>query len=808
MSRQRTRQPLSTYRLQLTPRFGFDDAAALVPYLASLGVTHVYLSPVLQATPGSTHGYDVIDHQRINTQLGGEQALRALADTAHAHGLGLVVDVVPNHMAVPEPESLNSALWSVLRDGPTSPFARWFDVDWSSQQRSFLMPVLGARIGQVLAAGEITLDTSGAEPVLRYYNHEFPVREGTVDLALPELVDRQWYRLAHWRVADEELNYRRFFDVGTLVAVRVEDPQVFAATHQRLLALHADGVIDGFRIDHPDGLADPRGYLRQLVAAAPGAWIVVEKILEGDERLPSDWPCAGTTGYDALARITGVALDPSGLEPLGALWSDIAPPDLRDYDSVAAASKRQVIATSLRAEVARLVDLAHHISTDDLAYRDLTRSGLEAALTELLVQFPVYRAYVVPGESAPTHAVAVLETVTQACVTAHPRLLDELEYLRELALGRLGSRESGRRAEFVVRFAQTCGPVMAKGVEDTTFYRWLRLAALNEVGGSPDHGAVYPDDLHAWASRQQATHPSAMTALSTHDTKRSEDVRARLVTLTEVPQAWAEAVQGWRTAAGGYRSSHGWPDAETEYLLWQTMVGAWPIGSDRLTAYLLKAAREAKRHTTWTDPVPSYESALRDFVVAVLDDAAIVDSVAAFVTSIEPWARVATLSGKLLSLTLPGVPDVYQGCELTDRSLVDPDNRRDVDFDQRRSRLARLDAGDLPVDLDDEKLLVVSTGLRLRRDQPDWFGPDGEYSPLATTSTHAFGFVRAGRVASVVTRRPADLASKGGWREAHVVLPPGAWRSALTGTRVSGGAVPAAELVDSLPVDLLVRDDA
>lgn len=804
--------PTATYRLQMTPGFGFADAAEQVPYLASLGVSHLYLSPVLQAAPGSQHGYDVVDHSRINDELGGEAALRQLADAAHARGLGIVVDVVPNHMAVPAPESLNESLWSVLRDGPASQFARWFDVDWSRQDRSFLMPVLGDRIGRCVERGEISLDVSGDEPLLRYYDHVFPIREGTADLALPELVDRQWYRLAHWRVADEELNYRRFFDIGALVAVRVEDPEVFAATHGLLLDLHRDGVIDGFRIDHPDGLADPRGYVAQLAESAPAAWIVVEKILEGDETLPLDWPCGGTTGYDALARITGVAVDPSGAEPMTATWAMWAPEDLRDYDDVAQASKRHVLTTSLRAEVARLVDLAHQISHEDLTYRDLTRQGLESALVEMLVAFPVYRAYVVPGESPPAQSVDTLESVADGCVRASPRLVDELEYLRDLALGRLGSREVGKRAEFVVRFQQTCGPVMAKGVEDTTFYRWHRLVALNEVGGSPEHFAVFPDELHAWASRQQQHFPTAMTTLSTHDTKRSEDVRARLVTLSEVPEAWREAVAEWQQRAAPYRSAPGWPDPETEYLLWQTLVGTWPISPQRLTEYLLKAAREAKRHTTWTDQDAEYEQALTDFATSVLGDDTIAASVAAFVDGLRPWARVATLSTKLLALTLPGVPDTYQGTELVDLSLVDPDNRRTVDFAERASRLAALDHdGPAAVDegdLSQHKLLVVSRALRLRHRAPSWFGADASYDPLPTTTNHALGFVRAGAVATIVTRRPRALAESGGWADARVVLPDGRWTDVLSEDSFEGGSVMLEHLLRTLPVALLVKESA
>ncbi len=313
--------PASTYRLQIRPEFGFADVAAIADYLTALGVGHAYLSPILAPTPGSTHGYDVVDHSRLNPEAGGAEDFERMVQALHAHGLGVVVDVVPNHMAVPTPARLNRELWSVLRDGPASPYASWFDVDWGVEgNQALLMPVLGERIGTVLAGDDLRLDRTGPEPVLRYHEHEFPLREGTQDLSMAELVDRQFYRLAYWKVADEELNYRRFFDVDTLAAVRVEEPEVFQATHHLLLNLLADNKIDGFRIDHPDGLADPRGYLRQLSAASRGSWVVVEKILEGEEQLPADWPCAGTTGYDALLRINGLLVDPSGATSLLSTW--------------------------------------------------------------------------------------------------------------------------------------------------------------------------------------------------------------------------------------------------------------------------------------------------------------------------------------------------------------------------------------------------------------------------------------------------------------------------------------------------------
>ncbi|HEX6920855.1 MAG TPA: malto-oligosyltrehalose synthase [Actinomycetes bacterium] len=791
--------PTATYRLQLRREFGFADATAVLDYLDALGVSHVYLSPVLQAAPGSTHGYDVVDHSRLSVELGGADAFRRLSDTAAGQRMGVVVDVVPNHMAVPTPASLNAALWSVLRDGPASPYAHWFDVDWAAQERALLMPVLGRRVGDCVRDGEITLDTSETEPVVRYYDHAFPVRRGTEDLPLPELLDRQFYRLAHWRVGDEELNYRRFFDIDTLAGLRVEDGRVFAETHAVLLALVAEGRVHGLRIDHPDGLADPRGYLRRLADATHGAWVVVEKILEGDETLPLDWPCAGTTGYDALLRAGGVFADPAGAPALTSLYAGITG-EPTEFTGVVEEAKRWVVEHGLAAEVHRLVEVAATVCQEHLELRDHTRRGLREALVELLVAFPVYRAYVVPGESAPAEARAVLAT---AAKTARDRLPedrhDTLDLVVRLALGEVG--RGHHRDEFVVRFQQTCGPVMAKGVEDTAFYRWLRLTALNEVGGDPTHLGVAPGELHDWAARQQHDWPLAMTTLSTHDTKRSEDVRARLLALTEVAGEWGALLADLRARTAELRPDE--LDPNTEYLVWQTLLGVWPLDAARLTGYLEKATREAKRHTTWTDPNPAYDAAVRRFAESLLADEGAMGDVAAFVDRLAPAFRVNVLGQKLVQLTLPGVPDVYQGCDLVDLSLVDPDNRRRVDYAVRRDRLARLDDGRAPADLDDEKLLVVSRVLRLRRERPEWFGAAATYEPVTASSPHALAFARSGHVVTVATRLPIGLERSGGWGDATVTLPAGHWTDRLTGREHHGGELRLAELLDVLPVALL-----
>ena len=801
--------PTATYRLQLRSGFGFVEVAELADYLAALGVSHAYLSPVLQAVPGSSHGYDVIDHSRLSEELGGAQAYDGMAGRLDSLGLGVVVDVVPNHMAVPTPASLNVVLWSVLRDGPASLYADWFDVDWAAQQSALLLPVLGQRIGDCLDAGEITVDRDGPEPVVRYHEHVFPVRPGTADLPLPQLLDEQFYRLAYWRVGDEELNYRRFFDVDTLAAVRVENPAVFAESHALLLALVNEGKLDGLRVDHPDGLADPRTYLERLAGATRGSWVVVEKILQDDEELPEDWDCAGTTGYDALRRVGGLFVDPAGAAPLRALHQRLTglPDDLAVVEEDA---KRLVATTSLSAEISRLVELAAAVCADDVRLRDHTRAGVRTALEELIVALPVYRAYVVPGEQPPPASVELLERAAAVARERAPERAAEVDLVLALALGRLG--RDRRRDEFVVRFQQTCGPVMAKGVEDTAFYRWAPLAALNEVGGDPAGFGVSPEDFHRACEQQAAGWPGTMTTLSTHDTKRSEDVRARLAVLSEVPEAWAEAVGRWHQLSASLRPEPGGPDGVTENLLWQTLVGAWPVSAERLAPYLTKAMREARLVTSWQQPDEDVEKAAAGFATAVLEHPGLVSSLEELVASIALAAAVNTLGQKLVQLGMPGVPDVYQGNELHDLSLVDPDNRRPVDYGRRRELLSALDdgapVGDLETadGLDRAKLLVTSRLLRLRRDRPHWFGPDSGYRALALDGDragHGVAFAR-GEAVLLATRLPVGLARAGGWGDARLHLPDGDWTELLTNRPVHGGTVRVADLLASLPVAVLV----
>ena len=796
--------PTSTYRLQLRPPaadhpgFGFADAAEVVPYLADLGITHLYCSPWLQAAPGSPHGYDVVDHGRVNDELGGAAGLDLLSAVCRRAGLGIVLDIVPNHMAISAPESQNAAWWGLLRDGRNSPHDAWFDVDWDSSANpgKVLVPILGSPLADSLC--ELTIDGDR----LRYHDHELPLAPGSLVRGdLLATLEGQHYRLCHWRVAVDELNYRRFFDVTTLAGLRVENPAVFDATHALVLQQVADGVVAGLRVDHPDGLADPAGYLDRLAARTDGVWVVVEKILEPGEELPGHWATAGTTGYDALNRLTRLFVDPAGEQPLTDLWAATTG-EAATFGQVDGQARRQVLSEVLVAEVERLTDLALRICQSDLALRDTTRRGLREAFVEVLAAFDVYRAYLPPSgpadEAARSHVEHALEEATRAI----PHRTAELEVLRSLILAK---GPTGPEAEeFVTRFQQTCGPVMAKGVEDTAFYRYLRLSALCEVGGDPSQWSLPVADWHDACQSQQRNWPTAMTTLSTHDTKRSEDVRARLVLLSQCPSEWGELVVRLSATAARHQP----PDRVAEHLLWQTLVGAWPLAADRAVAYLEKATREAKNRTSWVDPDVAYDHALEAFVRAVLADPALTGEIDRFVDRLDPAWRATALAQKLVQLTMPGVPDTYQGAELWDLSLVDPDNRRPVDYALRRDLLDGLASSGSPDGAGDPlgagKLHVVRTALRLRREHPEWFLAGATYQPLSC-SPQALGFLRSERVAVVVPLRSLWVQSHG-WGSERVVLPDGRWRNLLTGRAFDGGDRALSDLLADLPVSLLVLD--
>ncbi|MEU2760363.1 malto-oligosyltrehalose synthase [Streptomyces sp. NPDC007094] len=785
--------PSATYRLQLQPDFPFAAAEKAVPYLAALGVSHLHLSPVLEAVPGSTHGYDVVDHSRVRAELGGEEGLRSLASAAREHGLGLVLDIVPNHMAA-SPRH-NRRLWEVLREGAASPYARWFDIDWAAGGGQVLLPVLAGPLGRELE--HLAVDGE----VLRYHDLEFPLREGTAGLPLPELLERQHYRLGWWRLARTELNYRRFFTVPELIGVRVEHPEVFEDTHAKVLELLRDGVLDGLRVDHPDGLAAPAAYLERLDEATGGRWTVVEKILTGDEHLPARWAVAGTTGYDALRRIDGLFTDPVGAAELVGHYREFAVPTGDrggDWTATVRRAAYRVATHELAAETAWLTRLAAAVCDRDPVLRDHAPWALRTAIRELLVRIPVYRPYVTAGEPPTRIAEETLtdEAVRDAkTVFSVPEEAAAVDVVRDLALGRLGGGVD--QAAFCARFAQTASALHAKSVEDTAFYRYVPLISAAEVGGDPGQPAVSPQEFHDFAARIARDWPATGTVLTTHDTKRSADVRARIAVLSQCPERWAALVTEL-TAATPVTA----PDPQLAWTAWQSAYGCAEFPPDelgeRLEPALLKAVREAGLFTSWTESDPVYERAVSDFVAAGPGRGEGVPRrlIAEFADALAPHVRAQVLGAALVHLTMPGVPDLYQGTEGEYLALVDPDNRRPF----RRP------------DVPDEKQKVTAAALGLRRELPEVFGESGTYAPLAATgpaASHLLAFRRSDEVVTAVTRLSLRLAEGGGWQDTVLDLPAGGrWRDVLSaspGREFAGGAVRAGELFAERPVALLRR---
>ncbi|MFC4021737.1 malto-oligosyltrehalose synthase [Micromonospora sp. GCM10011542] len=759
------RKTTATYRVQVRPGFDLDATAGLADYLADLGVSHLYSAPLLAASPGSAHGYDVVDHRAVNPELGGEAGRQRLLRALRAAGLGLVVDIVPNHAGVAVPAA-NPAWWDVLRRGRSSAYADWFDIDWDRGR--LLLPVLAD-------SPDALDDLKLVDGELRYFEHRFPIADGTGDGTPREVHDRQHYELISWRRGDAELTYRRFFAIADLAGLRVEDPAVFAATHELILRWAAAGEVDGIRVDHPDGLRDPGGYLTRLRAAAPAAWIVVEKILEYGEELP-DWPVDGTTGYDALAAVGGLFVDTDAEGDFTALDTRLVGHHT-SWEDLTHATKLAAATRLLAAELARLAALAPEVSTEQA----------RAALAELAAAFDVYRGY-------PPHGARHLAAARSEAGRRRPDLVAALDGITR----RLRDPED----ELARRFPQLTGAVMAKGVEDTAFYRWTRFVALNEVGGSPAHFGVPPAEFHRFAAARQVRWPASMTTVSTHDTKRGEDVRARLAVLSELPGRWSEQVTGWMQRAP-------LPDPSFAHLLWQTAVGAWPIERERLHAYAEKAAREAAASTSWADPDADFERAMHAVIDAMYDDERLHAELTEFAAEITLAGWCNSLGQKLIQLTMPGVPDTYQGTELWDNSLVDPDNRRPVDFTVRRELLARLDGGWRPP-VDDSgaaKLLVVSRTLRLRRAHPELFTGYRPVPAHGPAGRHAVAFDRGGAIA-VATRLPLGLDRAGGWRDTILSLPVNEVTDLFTGRVYSGGETSLADLLADYPVALLAPSTA
>jgi (1->4)-alpha-D-glucan 1-alpha-D-glucosylmutase len=751
----------------VSPEFDLYAAARVLPYLHDLGVDWVYLSPLLASEPGSTHGYDVVAFDHVDPERGGEEGLAALSAEARRLGMGVLVDIVPNHVGVATP-SEDPWWWDVLKLGRASEHASAFDVDWAAGDGRIVIPVIGDD-----DEGAIRVVRSGkGEGEVRYHDQRFPLAPGTSTL------EEQHYELVNWRAADEDLNYRRFFAVNTLAAVRVEDPEVFAETHVEVKRWFDEGLVDGLRVDHPDGLRDPKRYLDDLAALTGGAYVLVEKILEPGEHLPADWATDGTTGYDALALIDRVLTDPAGEAPLTALEDRLRGGPV-DWHRMVRENKRAVADGILHSEVLRITREVEKVL--ETREEEADEASVADAIGELLACFPVYRSYLPEGRDHLDQAFA-------AARTSRPDLAATYDVLEPLL-----HDEWSQPAR---RLQQTSGMVMAKGVEDCSFYRWSRLTSLNEVGGDPSIFAIDVDAWHEAMAARQRDWPDAMVTLSTHDTKRGEDVRARITVLAEEPGHWEQALGELLRLAPV-------PDEGFGSLLWQAVLGAWtpdhlPDLRERLHGYAEKAMREAGDRTTWTEPDKSYEAAVHAAVDAVFDSEDVRAVLVDLATRIDEPAQANALAAKLLAITMPGVPDVYQGSELWETSLVDPDNRRPVDFDHRAAVLAGTAEDDAAT-----KLHVTCTALTLRRERAELFTGYTPVTASGSAAAHAVAFDRGGAIA-VATRLPVGLAAAGGWGDTALDLPEGRWHDVLTGLDTDGRL---ATLLAVHPVALLVRND-
>lgn len=915
--------PRATYRLQLHKDFTFDDAIEVLPYIADLGVSHLYLSPIMAARPGSTHGYDVIDHNRVNPELGGEEGFDRLCAKAQSLGLGIILDLVPNHVGV---GADNAAWMEMLEWGQRSAKAGMFDVDWNSSRRNLqgkvLLPVLGAPFGIVLEQGELTLrlDAQAGQIDAWYYETRLPVspldylvllepslkrytgehaRElanlvrdfealsthqgsdqslidtarglksrlaealridaelaaaiaSTLDefsknwRALGDLLDRQAYRAAYWRVSADEINYRRFFDINDLAGLRVEREALFASMHERVFEFVAQGKVQGLRIDHVDGLLDPREYAERLQAAAgkPDApiYIVIEKILAPHESLPEAWPVAGTTGYDTLNLVGGLFIDPESERALSLLYRRYTGRD-EDFDSLLVRSKLQILQESLASEVGVLANAVQTLSASDWHSRDFTYAGIRRALESLIAHFPVYRPYL-DRRLAPSAAdLRVIDwAVGRAKKAAGAVDTSVFDFLGKLLKGELCAPDSGYDAELALRaaqrFQQLSGPAMAKGLEDTSFYRHFRLLAHNEVGGDPRRYAVTVSAFHRANEDRLRKFPADMLGATTHDTKRGEDARMRIAALSGMTAEWGRRVSAWTRANRRWVGEHegeAAPDRNHQYYFYQTLVGAWPMElrvddvdgaaalAERVIEAMLKAVREGKERSSWTNQVAAYEDAVRSFVRGALDASkpnAFLLDFAEFMQRVGALGALNSLSQTLLRLTMPGVPDLYQGSESWQLSMVDPDNRRPVDYARLREQLAELRKESNPAALMQRwadglpKLHLVQRVLELRRRKPLLFAA-GAYRPLAAEgerADHLVAYAREDDSAQLLVLAPRlwpalqpDPAQPADWRDTQLMLPNGQYRDLLSDRVVNGGARNVSELLSAFPVALLLR---
>lgn len=879
-------EPVATYRLQLRPGFGFEHVLGIIEYLAELGISHLYTSPYLQAAADSTHGYDVVDPSKINIQIGNEESHQVLCEKIKSSGLGLMIDVVPNHMAIVGKQ--NPWWWDVLENGPSSIYATYFDVDWDSSEERWpnkvLLPLLGDHYGRVLENGELKLSYQDGYLVLHYHENTFPIdpsshagflnrvaeschsellaflaesfarlprpsvtsrkaverrhrdKEVLYHLlvrscleepdsnaaikaeierlnrnpdALDDLIQQQNYRLSFWKTANIDLGYRRFFDIKDLVGVRMEDYDAFCAIHQLPIKWFKNGCVQGLRIDHPDGLRNPKEYFLRLQEACPNAWVVAEKILEPREKLPKNWKVSGTTGYDFLNLTNSLLVDSKGKQGLTKLYTQIVGSAI-DFKQLVYECKLLVLNKLFGSEMNQLTNLFIAVCEKHRRHRDYTRPELCKALCQTAACFPVYRSYVSAsnGQVSEDDQHYVNEAITLA-TKACPDLDQELfHFLKDILLLKISGKLEN---ELAMRFQQLTGPAMAKGFEDTALYRYNRFVSLNEVGGDPSCFGITPKQFHEACLAAQKEHPYSLLASTTHDTKRSEDVRARLALLSEIPEKWGQAVFHWIDMNKRYQSGE-LPDPNTLYLFYQTLVGAWPLSQERATAYMEKAIREAKQFTSWTQPNKEYEESVRNYIVKVLEDTNFRSHFESFLTPLIYPGRINSLSQTLLKLTAPGIPDIYQGCSCWNFSLVDPDNRQLVDFASHKQLLeeakslsieeilARMDEG-MP------KLWMTYQVLHLRKKWPKLFS-EGSYQPLyaeGQKNQHVVAFIRAESFITIIPRLPIGL--KNDWQDTVLALPSGTWIDIFTREQFKGEKTSVSTLLKLFPVALLAKEE-
>jgi len=874
--------PVATYRIQLRQGVDFDRVVALSDYLVSLGVSHVYLSPCLRSAPGSSHGYDVTDPTLVDQELGGEAGRLRMVEALRSKGLGILLDIVPNHMSVASEE--NRWWWDVLENGPFSVHAATFDVDWGGPteraRNKVLLPVLADHYGRVLEDGKLSLIRDGGEFFLRVLERRLPTSAeslaplllaaaeacGSAELeltardlelvaseqdptrraryrdvvrrrlaeqlrtepnlaaaidrrlellnadveALDATVAKQFYRLAHYRIGRYDLDYRRFFDINDLAAISSHRPEVFERTHALVLKWADAGEVDGLRVDHPDGLRDPTAYFQALRQGRDKLWVVAEKILEGDERLPDEWPVSGTTGYDFMNVAGGLFVDSAAEQSLTALYREFLNEPALEYAAEVRAAKRTVLDDMLASDLWRLTQLLQQVCAAKRRHRDFANEELRRALREVIAGLEVYRTYVKPGvQVRDIDRKAVQHAIEQARQFVEDVDSELLGLVEELATG---GAQSALEWSFVARFQQLSAATMAKGLEDTVFYRFTRLLALNEVGGDPSKFGANVQEFHALCGHLQARWPLTLLGTTTHDTKRSEDARLRIAAISELPQEWSAAVQEWSRTARALAPGE-WPDRRMEYAFWQTLVAAYPIPDERLQAYLQKAMREAKVYTTWTNPNAAYEDAVQNFARIVLANSELMASVERFVSRVKPIAYRSSLSQTLLKLSACGVPDIYQSAETWDTRLTDPDNRNPVDFEGLQAALAIAERASLAdVERGYEqglpKLWLTQRVLWLRRQRPELFGAEAAYRPLISTGREASNIVcfsRGERVVVIAPRLFAGLMERG-FGDTRVALPPGSFHNLFDpDTRVEGSAE-LSNVLARFPVALLVRE--